>query len=234
MLGSALRSPLLLSLVDTIHGERDVVVQTDGATESEPPSRSDSRKFSARIVAALVLMVVVLMLAVVSITLSWWDLTIGAMGIAFTLTQECVNGSCTPHPVTQLQNAFNLTNDLMLIGLVLAVLALALTMVAIFRPRLDLGMLTAGVIGSIVLAAAPAYLYFALPGAVPPGYFGGTQVTSFFGSFTLPPNLATSGTATWGGGSGWYLAWVACAVLLLATLVAFRELRKLATHGGHQ
>jgi len=57
--------------------------------------------------------------------------------------------------------------------LTLSIFGLAFFILSIFWPRLGIGALITGVIGSVLLLIAPIYLYFALPGRfhLPAGRF---------------------------------------------------------------
>ncbi len=202
--------------------------------QSAVPSGDISRRFSGRTIAALILLALAVILVGVSTTLSWWNISAsnGTSG-AFYLTNACAGGSCAGYQGEPgLQDAFALTNDLVLIGLALAVFTLVLFIASVFCPRVGVGTLATGIIAALLLLAAPVYLYVALPGAITT-FTGASRVTSFFGSYTSPAGFLTpSVTTTWGGGSGWYVALVSFAVLLVSAIFAFSASRRLAAFGS--
>ncbi len=204
-----------------------------GATQAVGASGDFARRFSARTITALIVLILAVVLVGVSTTLSWWNISdsSGTSG-GFYLTNACSGGSCQGYQGEPgLQDVFALTNDLVLIGLILAVFTVMLFVVSVFYPRLGVGTLATGVISALLLLAAPVYLYVGLPGAIRT-VSGASQVTGFFGSYTSPPGFFTPAvTTTWGGGSGWYLAFVAFAILLLAAVLAFSATRRLAAIG---
>lgn len=204
------------------------------ATQATGASGDFARRFSARTIVALILLVLAVVLAGVSTTLSWWNIadSSGTSG-SFYLTNACSRGSCQGYQGEPgLQDVFALTNDLVLIGLLVAVFTVLLFVASIFYPRLGVGTLATGMIAALLLLAAPVYLYVGLPGAIRT-FSGAAQVSSFFGSYTSPPGFFTPAvTTTWGGGSGWYLAFVAFAALLIAAILAFSATRRLAALGS--
>lgn len=206
------------------------------SSQVQPPSPSSDvgKRFSAGTVVALVLLVLSLILIGVTTSLSWWNISsTNGSSASFYLTNACASGSCQGYQGEPgVQDVFALTNDLVLIGFALGILALVLFIVSIFYPRLRVGTLAAGGIGSTLLLVGAVYLYLALPGAIST-LTGTSQVTTFFGSYTYPGGFFTSPyTTTWGGGSGWYLAFVAWGVLLISTFIAFSSLGRLASLGG--
>lgn len=106
----------------------------------------------------------------------------------------------------------------MVAAIVLAVIDAVSFALAISRPRLRHVCLPVGLVASSLAVIAPVYLFFNLPVGTP-----GTPTTGFFGSTTF---------ASWGGGPGWYLAFVAAVVLSGSTLVGSSVLARRALAEG--
>ena len=190
-----------------------------------------ARRFGARAIAALVLVILAVVLIGIVTSLSWWNLSSSSGGTsAWYLGNVCSGTSCQTYQGNPaLHDAFGLTNTLVLTALTLSVFALVFFILSIFWPRLGIGALITGVIGSVLLLIAPVYLYFALPSAISSG--GGSAVTSFFGSYTQN-GLFGSTTFSWGGGTGWFMAFVVFVFFLVSTLVAFSAYRHIMPLGN--
>jgi cellulose synthase/poly-beta-1,6-N-acetylglucosamine synthase-like glycosyltransferase len=123
----------------------------------------------------------------------------------------------------------------------LSIFALVFFILSILWPRLGVGVLITGTIGSVLLLIAPLYLYFALPAAISssggsslggcPCNAGSIPVNSFFGSYTQNYFFGPT-TYSWGGGTGWFMAFVAFAFSLASTLVAFSAARRILPLGN--
>ncbi len=198
--------------------------------QSVQPSGDLVRRFSGRTIAALVLVILAVVLVGVTMSFSWWNISASdGTSAAFYLTNVCSRGSCQSYQGEPgLQDVFALTNDVVLIGLVLAIFTFILALASVFYPRLGTGTLATGVVGAILLMAAPVYLYAALPGAITT-FNGASQVNSFFGSYSQP---GAPVWYAWGGGTGWYLGLAAFAVLLVSSIIAFSASRGLSALGN--
>src|SRR4030067_1978595 len=64
------------------------------------------------------------------------------------------------------ENVMSLTGTLMLVGLLLAVLALVFLILGIFWPQIGVAALICGLVGSILVPVAPLYMFAAFPGAI--------------------------------------------------------------------
>jgi len=182
--------------------------------ESQPPGNS-RRRLGARRVQALVLEILTTALIGVSTVLSWWDLSATSVGSTsgFYLNSTCNGPSCGSYESNQaLAAAFAVTFALVIGSLALSVLALSFLLMSTRRPGLAAEAVFTGVIGSVLLLAAPVYLYFALPAAI------GPSVSGFFGSYRFSPSSVFS----WGGGPGWFMAFVALSFYVASTLVVYR------------
>lgn len=187
-------------------------------------------RFGTRTIAAIVLVVVTMVLIGVVTTLSWWTISNGSVTEAWYLGSACSGSTCEGyqgHPA--LHDTFSFTSLLVLSSLALSILTLILLVLSLFWPRLGIGTFIAGFLGSVLLIAAPLYLFSALPGAVAASS-NDSFVTAFFGSYTVPGYFGTT-TYTWGGGSGWYMAFVAFAVFLVSSYVAYAASRSLMALG---
>ena len=99
----------------------------------------------------------------------------------------------------------------MLTALALSVFELVFLIRGIFGRGRGFPILVTGILGSIALLVAPAYLYYGLSGS------------PFSGSHTFNGLTDTSGQ-----GSGWLLALVVACFFLVATIFAFLASRHLA------
>lgn len=210
------------------------MVPTDARTFVHRPSESALR-FGGRTVAAIVLFILTIVVLGIAMTLSWWNITATSGGSdAFYLGNVCSGGRCDSYQgFPGLQDVFGLTNDLILAGLALSIVALACFVLAIFWPRLGVATLGVSLIGAVIALAGPAYLYVALPGALSTFAGAPTAVSSFFGSYTSPGGIFTGPvTYTWGGGAGWYAALIAFVLFLGSTVIAFSAIRNLRYLGS--
>ncbi len=105
---------------------------------------------------------------------------------------------------------------MVLASLGVAVATLILVILSTRWRRLAIGALAAGVIGAVLLSAAPVYLYLVLPGTIRSG------VNSFFGSYAQDANT----TWTWGGGPGWFTAYLGSGAFLVSGIFAFVAARR--------
>ncbi len=182
-----------------------------------------------RAIAALVLLVLAIIFVGIAMSPPWW-IRSSSNGITQTsyLTDGCSDGMCVSYQgFPPLRDMFGLTDTLVLAGLVLSLVTVAMFILSLFRPRAGMGVLVSGVSGAVLLLAAPAYMFFALPGTMSI-YSPYDRVNGFFGS--CAPSGSGFGCTTaesWGGGTGWFTAMAAFVVFLLATVIAFFVLRRL-------
>jgi len=184
-----------------------------------------ARRFGGRTIAGLVLVILTIVLIGIVTTFSWWNISSSNGGTAaFYLGSACGGTSCASYQgYPALHDAFALTNTLVLASLALSVFTFIFLALSILWPRLGIGALVTGVVGSILLLVAPVYLYFGLPGAI------GSPVNGFFGSYTQP------GAPTWyawGGGTGWFMALVVSGLFIVSTLLAFSAARYIMPLGN--
>src|SRR3989441_2624984 len=165
-------------------------------------------------------------------SLSWWYFSVNGGGTsAWYLGNVCSGSSCQSYQGNPaIHDAFGLTNTLVLSSLALSVFALFFFILSIFWPRLGIGALVTGSIGSVLLLIAPIYLYFALPAAISSSG-GSIPVNSFFGSYTQNGFFGPI-TYSWGGGTGWFMAFVVFAFFLISALVAFSSSRRILPLGN--
>ncbi len=194
------------------------------------PQTNIGQRFGGRTVAALVLLLLTIVLIGIVTTLAWWTFSSSSgSSTAFYLSQACSGGACTGYEGSpSLHDTFALTNDLVLGSLVLSIATLAFLLVSVFWPRWGIGTLLTGLIGSLLLLAAPLYLFASLPGAL--NSTGNSPVTGFFGSSTSSGLFGTT-TYTWGGGSGWFMALVVFVLYLASAAIAFSAARRLQPLG---
>jgi len=183
----------------------------------------------------MVLVLVALILAIVAMATNWWTLSMSVTGVSmnlnFGLRTACVDagslgsqcGGYDGAP-SGIASAVNISFILVLLGLILAILALVLILAGRSRPKLRMAVLLIGLIGSIMLLIAPIYFMATWPGAindfinslVPGGLPAGTSLVSgFFGSTTFGP-----ANVTYGGSIGWIMCIVAFVLLLIGSLIA--------------
>ncbi len=191
-----------------------------------------AQRFGGRTIAALVLMILTIVLIGITTSLSWWTFSSSSGGTsAWYLGNVCSGTSCQGYQGNPaIHDAFGLTNTLVLSSLILSIFGLAFFVVSIFWPRLGIGALITGAIGSVLLLIAPIYLYFALPGAISSSG-GSIPVNSFFGSYTQNGFFGPV-TYTWGGGTGWFMAFVVFVFFLVSTSVAFSAARRILPLGN--
>jgi len=189
------------------------------------------RRFGGRTIAGLVLLVLTIILIGTTTAFSWWNLsTSSGATSAWYLGTACSGNSCQNYQgYPAIHDAFGLANALVLTALGLAIFTLVLFVLSIFWPRVGIGTLITGLIGSLLLLASPIYLFFALPGAMSAS--GATFVTGFFGSYTQSGFFGST-TYTWGGGTGWYLAIVVSAIFFVSMVLGFSASRHLAPLGN--
>lgn len=180
-------------------------------------------RFGGRTIVGIVLLILTLILLGIVTTFSWWNLSADSgYTSGWYLGNVCSAGSCQDYSgYPALHDTFGLTNALVLGAIGLAVVAFVLFVLSIFWPRIGAGVLVTGILGSLLLLAAPIYLYVALPGALQSSTSSRSFVTGFFGSATTTGLFGGTTTWNWGGGTGWYMAFVEFAIFLVATLVAF-------------
>ncbi len=191
-----------------------------------------AQRFGGRTIAALVLLILTIVLIGIVTSLSWWNFSTSSGGTsAWYLGNVCSGTSCQSYQGNPaIHDAFSLTNTLVLSSLTLSIFALVFFILSIFWPRLGVGALITGAIGSVLLLIAPIYLYFALPAAISSSG-GSIPVNSFFGSYTQNGFFGPI-TYSWGGGTGWCMAFVVFAFFLVATLVAFSAARRILPLGN--
>jgi len=191
-----------------------------------------AHRFGGRTIAALILMVLTIVLIGILTSLSWWTFSSSSGGTsAWYLGNVCSGTSCQGYQGNPaIHDAFGLTNTLVLSSLTLSIFGLAFFILSIFWPRLGIGALITGVIGSVLLLIAPIYLYFALPGAISSSG-GSIPVSSFFGSYTQNGFFGST-TYSWGGGTGWFMAFVVFGFFLVSTLIAFSAARRIFPLGN--
>jgi hypothetical protein len=179
----------------------------------------------------LVLLALTIILIGATTGFSWWNLSSSnGASTAWYLGNVCSGPSCISYQgYPAVRDAFGLANVLVLTAFGLAVFTLALLVLSIFWPRVGIGTLITGVIGSLLLLVSPIYLFFVLPGAMSAS--GATFVTGFSGSYTQTGSFGST-TYTWGGGTGWYLAFVASTLFFAAVVVAFSASRRLIPLGS--
>ncbi len=191
-----------------------------------------AQRFGGRTIAALVVMILTIVLIGIVTSLSWWTFSSSSGGTsAWYLGNVCSGTSCQSYQGNPaIHDAFGLTNTLVLSSLTLSIFGLVFFILSIFWPRLGIGALITGAIGSVLLLIAPIYLYFALPGAISSSG-GSIPVNSFFGSYTQTGFFGST-TYSWGGGTGWFMAFVVFASFLVSTLVAFSAARRILPLGN--
>ena len=201
------------------------------------PPLTRPRRFSLRQIGGLVFGLIGVLLVVVALLGTWWYVGLtgfsGSIPITLPVNFGLFGGSANlfiivlPLSYTgQWATVFLLTAVIVIAGLIMATTAVVLGFVS-----RNAGLRWASVglaVGAFaLLLVAPLYLMVALPGAqgdnpllqLPsggtpfPGSFSG-----FWGSETIP-----SGTipiqVTWGGGWGWYLSFIAAALVLGAGIL---------------
>ncbi len=191
-----------------------------------------AQRFGGRTIVALVLVILAIVLVAIVTSLSWWNFSSSSGGTsAWYLGNVCSGSSCQSYQGNPaIHDAFGLTNTLVFSSLTLAIFALVFFILSIFWPRLGVGTLITGAIGSVLLLIAPVYLYFALPAAISSSG-GSIPVSSFFGSYTQNGFFGPT-TYSWGGGTGWFLAFVVFAFFLVSTLVALSAVRRILPLGN--
>lgn len=176
-----------------------------------------SHRLTPMTIAALVLLVLTIVLVGIELTLPWWASFRDGEMTSWYLGSSCTAGSCTGYTETALANTFGLTYAVVLGSLAGYVAALGLFVGSLSRPRIGIASVALESIGSALVAVAPAYLYFSLPGALTSSGFP-VPVAGFFGSYTQPGILGA--TYSWTGAAGWFLAWVVLPISVLATAAA--------------
>lgn len=185
-----------------------------------------SRRFTALTVAALVLLVLTIVLLAIALTLPWWVFFDNGAMWSYYLATSCRVGICQNYQATPTLGAvFGLTYALIVGSLVAFVIALGISIASITRPKLGVLSLALGLIGSLLVAAAPLYLYFALPGAVT-STGNPVPIAGFFGSSALPGG---GGSYSWTGAAGWFFAWLILPIAVAATAAAHRSAKHRAT-----
>ena len=122
-------------------------------------------------------------------------------------------------------SAFNTTFNLLIGGVILTVLSLALILLLGFgKPTSTLATAT-GIVATAVLLVAPIYLTFSLPPVVAkfstpiltPSTWPLLQVEEFWGSIKMSGS-SDAPFWIWGAATGWYIAFVASFLPLIASI----------------
>jgi len=147
---------------------------------------------------------------------------------------------------SSLANVFHVAFILLLVGLILTILALVFLLVGVLRPRIGIAGFLCAIIGSILVLVAPIYVFAAALGAFGgalggmaslfPGMTANANIPGFFGtgSFSITYMTVTiNGDITLGGGVGWYMAFVAFALLLVAAILTLSAVRAVMPLGNY-
>jgi len=223
------------------------------------------RRFGSRTIVAMVLWIVALIFVIISMLTAWWTMTITvpmtypyptsfSAPIDYSLDGECASiigipgstfsGICMHYTSFEkpIGDVFGLASLMMTFGLILAILSLILLIVGVFRPRIGIGAVVCGLIGSVLVLVAPIYILATLPGAFNtvmgslslPGYTFDWSVSGFFGSGTMHISYGTtslSAQTAYGGNTGWYFAIFSFVLLLLSTVATAIAVRALMSLG---
>ena len=179
---------------------------------------------------AIGLGVVGIVLAIVALVGPWWTMTASVLVVTVSLNfglfgasgtmpgGGAVGGSYSTLP--HVGSVFMAGAALTALGLILGVVMLLLIAMSGKKPGLRKIGAAMGIVGAIVLLVGPLYVMSALPGALSSDVFpssSGISISGFFGGIS-----AAGMSLTWGGGWGWYLAFVAAILLLIGGILALR------------
>ncbi len=191
----------------------------------------------------LLLLASALIVAGAAVLLPWWQVSSTLLQVgsptratAFWLPGLCSATACSGAPAFASMTAvFQVTAALEYIGLALGLASLAYLCIAGGRPALLHRSLGLRLCASLFLLLAPVNLYIALPWAFPPFFL---PTIEFSGVLLSSPHCSPAYCAlfAWGSSTGWWLSFVASAVLFGSALIALpfgfaRRIPKSVAHG---
>ena len=192
------------------------------------------RKLPKGTIGILLLPSLSVFLVVLALLLPWWTITddIGRVGDSY-LSQSCAYAPPRIPMAVQECSAYQgppygdiplvRATGFVVAALILAIASLVFRSLSIRVRWAGMGTIGASVLSASLLVAAALYIF-----AVFPGWFdsksGGSFYRTFFGSTTVAsPSLAGTITYSWGGGAGWYLAFVSSVLLVGCADGPFQE-----------
>ena len=134
---------------------------------------------------------------------------------------------------SQVGDLFAVVALVLAVALAMAVLLVIASVAGALRPRYGTWGVFAGVIGSVLAAAAGLYIYFALPTAAgasphvaPTGEL--PTIAGLWGSAS-----ETTVAATWGAATGWFLAFPAAGLFAVAAVLAWKARASVLAFGDY-
>lgn len=222
--------------------------------------RFDARTVAALVISIVALVFVIISMVTTWWDLS---ITMGIPGYSFKvqggygLGGSCATLTMSSYPAqsmcsgfgtgeSSLADVFHVAFILMLVGLILIILALVFLLIGVLRPRIGMVAFLCAMIGSILVLIAPIYVLVAAPAAfggalgglssVLPGATWSANVPGFFGTGSISITyLGTTinGDTTFGGGVGWFMAFVAFALVLVAGILILSAVRAVMPMGNY-
>jgi len=132
-------------------------------------------------------------------------------------------------------DTFGILSVLLWVGLLMVIFALVFLILGIFWPKIGLGAVVFGIVGSVLVLVAPIYLFAGLPGAWNSANSSGGStsgnISGFFGSTSIDYSGQTV-QMSYGGGVGWFLAFIAFALFLAAWILTIAMIRRIAPLGN--
>lgn len=137
-----------------------------------------------------------------------------------------------PSTAKPLVDVFGALNVLVLLSLVFAILLLVFVLVGVFVPKVAYLAGIFGLAGGTLAVLAPIYLFIGLPAAMETmgGGLGGLSSSGYSGGF-FGAQSGPGVSASWGGGSGWFLALFLAGIYVTTAILALSMARKLQPLG---
>ena len=141
-------------------------------------------------------------------------------------------------------DVMGLANILMIIALMLLIVALVIFIIGIIRPALGAVAFTLGIVASVLLIVAPIYVFVTLTDALnasasaSSSLLGMTIPLSYKGFFGSSPfdmtftGVSMSGTLSYGGSIGWFLAFVTFILILVGSILVGSVMKNLRKMGN--